>query len=114
MSIKPRTTARAFRVVAAFEAFTWAGLLVGMAFKYLVNGNETGVQIFGALHGGAFIVYVVVAVAAALQLRWGLWPTAVALAASVPPLATLLADWWLHRTGRLTPEQANAEPLPTP
>ena len=46
-------TAPAFRVVAVFEAFTWAGLLVGMYFKYLGNGSELGVQIFGPLHGGA-------------------------------------------------------------
>jgi integral membrane protein len=99
-------TARTFRVVAVFEAFTWAGLLVGMYFKYLGNGSELGVQIFGPLHGGAFIVYVLVALAAAYQLRWGGWPTLVALAASIPPLGTLPADWWLHRTGRLTaPEE---------
>ena len=117
MSIKPRTTALAFRVVAVFEAFTWAGLLVGMYFKYLGNGSEVGVQIFGALHGGAFIVYVLVALGAAYQLRWGMWPTLVALAASIPPLATLPADWWLHRTGRLTPpeertQKAAEEPEP--
>ncbi|WP_017547194.1 DUF3817 domain-containing protein [Nocardiopsis prasina] len=94
--------ARTFRVVAVFEAFTWAGLLVGMYFKYLGNGSELGVQIFGPVHGGAFMVYVVVALVAAYRLRWGVWPTLVALAASIPPLGTLPADWWLHRTGRLT------------
>lgn len=96
-------TVRTFRVVAVFEAFTWAGLLVGMYFKYLGSGSELGVQIFGPLHGGAFIVYVLVALVAAYRLHWGAWPTLVALAASVPPLGTLPADWWLHRTGRLTP-----------
>ncbi|MBQ1084460.1 DUF3817 domain-containing protein [Nocardiopsis sp. B62] len=94
--------ARTFRVVAVFEAFTWAGLLVGMYFKHLGNGSELGVQIFGPLHGGAFMVYVLVALIAAYRLRWGVWPTLVALAASIPPLGTLPADWWLHRTGRLT------------
>ncbi|MGW5877508.1 DUF3817 domain-containing protein [Nocardiopsis terrae] len=96
-------TARTFRVVAVFEAFTWAGLLVGMYFKYLGSGSELGVQVFGPLHGGAFMVYVLVSLVAAYQFRWGMWPTLVALAASIPPLGTLPADWWLHRTGRLTP-----------
>lgn len=109
MSITPRTTALTFRSVAFFEAFTWAGLLVGMYFKYLGGGNELGVQIFGPLHGGAFIVYVLVALGAAYQLRWGLWPTLVALAASIPPLGTLPADWWLHRTGLLTPPDERAD-----
>ena len=101
-------TARSFRVVAVFEAFTWAGLLVGMYFKYLGNGSELGVQVFGPLHGGAFMVYVLVTLVAAYRLRWGVWPTLVALAASVPPLGTLPADWWLHRTGRLTPPDERA------
>ncbi|WP_116246779.1 DUF3817 domain-containing protein [Nocardiopsis sp. FIRDI 009] len=101
MSIEPRLTATAFRVVAVVEAVTWAGLLVGMGFKYLGNGDETGVHVFGPLHGGAFMLYVVLTVAAALHLRWGLWPTLVALAASIPPLGTLPAEWWLRRTGRL-------------
>ncbi|WP_304454827.1 DUF3817 domain-containing protein [Nocardiopsis sp. YSL2] len=102
-------TAMAFRAVAAFEALTWAGLLVGMGFKYLVNGNELGVHIFGPIHGGAFVVYVLLTLFAALRLRWGVWPTLLALAASVPPMCTLVADWWLHRTGRLTPpEQRDA------
>ncbi len=29
------TTAKRFRFVAILEAFTWLGLLIGMAFKYL-------------------------------------------------------------------------------
>ncbi|WP_433701403.1 DUF3817 domain-containing protein [Nocardiopsis sp. CA-288880] len=114
MNISPRVTATVFRVVAVFEAFTWAGLLVGMGFKYLGNGSELGVQIFGPLHGGAFMVYVAVALAAALHLRWGVWPTLVALAASVPPLGTLLADWWLHRSGRLTAGAKGRDRAPEP
>lgn len=114
MNIKPRTTALIFRVVAAFEAFTWAGLLIGMGVKYLGSGNEIGVQVFGPLHGGAFIVYVAVALMAAVKFRWGAGATLAALAASIPPLTTLLADWWLHRTGRLVPAsrpEREAEPV---
>ena len=107
-------SALAFRVVAVFEAFTWAGLLVGMYFKYLGNGSELGVQIFGPLHGGAFVTYGLVALLAAYRLRWGIRPTLVALAASAPPLGTLLADWWLHRTGRLNPEPSEADRKPEP
>ncbi|WP_067604184.1 DUF3817 domain-containing protein [Nocardiopsis listeri] len=107
-------SALAFRVVAVFEAFTWVGLLAGMYFKYLGNGSELGVQIFGPLHGGAFVAYGLVALLVAYRFRWGAWPTLVALAASVPPLGTLLADWWLHRTGRLNPERAKTGQTPEP
>ena len=107
-------TATAFRVVAAFEALTWAGLLVGMGFKYLINGNEIGVQLFGPIHGGAFVVYVLLTLFAGFRLRWGVWPTLWALAASVPPMCPLVADWWLHRTGRLTPPEQRAGADRTP
>lgn len=114
MSISPRVTAAAFRVVAIIEALTWIGLLGGMYVKYLGSGDEAGVHLFGPLHGGAFVAYGVVTVAAAVHLRWGLWPTLVALAASVPPLGTLLADWWLHRTGRLAARAGGQDRSPEP
>ena len=113
MSFNSLTTL-AYRVVALFEAFTWAGLLVGMYFKYLGGGSELGVQIFGPLHGGAFVAYGIVTLVAAYRLRWGLAPALVALAASVPPFGTLVADWWLQRTGRLNPERVAADRTPEP
>ncbi|MGF0118534.1 DUF3817 domain-containing protein [Promicromonospora sp. Marseille-Q5078] len=92
---------RAFAVVAVVEAFTWAGLLVGMFLKYGTETTEAGVWLFGRLHGAAFVAYVVIALVAAVRLRWGWFRTLVALAAAVPPLTTLLAEWWLRRTGHL-------------
>ncbi|WP_017592620.1 DUF3817 domain-containing protein [Nocardiopsis potens] len=82
----------AFRIIAVIEAATWVGLLIGMFFKYVVVGDEIGVKIFGPLHGVAFIVYVVVAAAAWYRLRWGLWTGLLALAASVPPLGTVVFE----------------------
>jgi integral membrane protein len=114
VSISPRVTAIVFRVVAIIEALTWIGLLGGMYVKYLGSGSEAGVHLFGPLHGGAFVLYVVVTLAAALHLRWNLWATLVALAASVPPLGTLVADWWLHRTGRLAPRTEERDRAPEP
>ncbi|NYI99150.1 integral membrane protein [Streptomonospora nanhaiensis] len=114
MSISPRVAAVAFRVVAIIEALTWIGLLAGMYVKYLGSRSEAGVEFFGPVHGGAFIVYVAVTLAAAVHLRWNVWSTLLALAASVPPLATLAADWWLHRTGRLTPAPGRSERTPDP
>lgn len=92
---------RAFAVVAVVEAFTWAGLLVGMFLKYVTETTEAGVWLFGRLHGAAFVAYVVIALVASVRLRWGWFRTLVALAAAVPPLTTLLAEWWLRRTGHL-------------
>ncbi|CAL9338866.1 hypothetical protein SUDANB121_00236 [Nocardiopsis dassonvillei] len=101
MNIPALVNAIAFRVIAVVEALTWVGLLAGMYVKYLGSGSERGVEVFGMLHGIAFMLYVAVCLVSAVHLRWGVWPTLLALAASVPPLFTLIADLWLHRSGRL-------------
>jgi integral membrane protein len=92
---------RVFAVVAFLEAFTWAGLLVGMFLKYVTGTTEAGVWLFGRLHGGMFMVYVVVTIVAAVSLRWKWWVALLALAASIPPLVTVPLEIWLRRTGRL-------------
>lgn len=94
-------TGRLFSFVALAEAFTWAGLLIGMFFKYVVQSTEWGVWLFGRLHGGAFLIYCVVAILAAVRQRWPWWGTILALLASIPPLATLPLEVWFRRRGWL-------------
>ncbi|PZR51522.1 hypothetical protein DNL40_16010 [Xylanimonas oleitrophica] len=95
-------TGRLYAVVAFAEAASWAGLLVGMFLKYVTQTTEVGVQVFGAIHGALFIVYVAVTIFAAVRLRWSWKVALVALAASVPPLTTVPMEMWLRRTGRLS------------
>src|SRR5690606_29246032 len=59
-----------YRTAAIVEAVTWAGLLVGMLFKYVIDGNDLGVRVFGRLHGAAFVAYVPITLLAALRFRW--------------------------------------------
>ncbi|GAB7042132.1 MULTISPECIES: DUF3817 domain-containing protein [Catenuloplanes] len=90
-----------FSIVAIAEACSWTGLLIGMFFKYVVVGNEIGVKIFGPIHGALFTAYVVLTLAVAWLNRWR-WTTAlVALACSIPPLATLAFERWARRRGLL-------------
>ncbi|MFE5342247.1 DUF3817 domain-containing protein [Isoptericola sp. NPDC056578] len=107
-------TGRVYAVIAVIEAFTWAGLLVGMFLKYVTETTEAGVWLFGRLHGAAFVAYVVIALVAAVKLRWGWFRTLVALAAAVPPLTTLLAEWWLRRTGHLSDPAVRLSAAPEP
>ena len=86
--------ATAFRVVAVAEACSWAGLLVGMLFKYLIVGNEIGVQVFGPIHGALFVDYVMITLLAGRTFGWRLPTTLLGLACSIPPFATL---WFEHR-----------------
>lgn len=90
-----------FALVAFFEAFTWAGLLLGMFLKYVTGTTEAGVWLFGRLHGGAFMLYLVMTIVAAISLRWKWWVALLALLAAIPPLVTVPLEIWLRRTGRL-------------
>jgi len=99
--VTPRTAAAAFRTVAIAEAISWVGLLAGMFVKYVPQTSELGVQVFGPIHGAVFVAYVVVALVASRVLRWSPGTTLLAMAASVPPLATVWLERRLSRTGAL-------------
>jgi integral membrane protein len=92
---------RLFRAAAIAEACSWVGLLIGMFFKYVVVRNEIGVQIFGPIHGGLFVVYVIVTLLAARRLRWDAATLVVALVSSIPPLMTVWFERRAARQGRL-------------
>jgi integral membrane protein len=95
--VNPRTAAAAFRAVAIAEAISWIGLLAGMFVKYVPETSEIGVKIFGPIHGGIFVAYVVIALVASRVLRWSRGTTLLALVASVPPLASV---WFERRASR--------------
>ncbi|MBD0322289.1 MAG: DUF3817 domain-containing protein [Aldersonia sp.] len=107
------TPAKRFRLVAYWEAVTWAALLVAMFFKWVL-GHEEAVAIPGMVHGVAgFLLFVVVALVTAVQLRWDWKTTLAALVSSVPPFGTVVFEVWAVRTGRLaelseTPERVAA------
>jgi len=46
---------RIFRITAVAEAFSWAGLLVGMYLKRVAEVTDMGVWLFGRLHGALFV-----------------------------------------------------------
>jgi integral membrane protein len=92
---------RVFRVTAIAEAFSWAGLLVGMYLKYIAETTEMGVWFFGRLHGALFIAYLVATAWVARAERWSLWRTALATVASVPPLTSLLFERWVSARRRV-------------
>jgi integral membrane protein len=104
--LSPSIGARVFRAVAIAEACSWAGLLIGMFFKYVVVLDDIGVNVFGPIHGALFVAYVVITIVVARAFRWSLSATVLALVASVPPLATLWFERRARRTGLL------AEPVP--
>jgi integral membrane protein len=91
--------ASVFTFVARAEAFTWAGLLVGMFLEHVLAVTDLGVWLFGRLHGGAFITYFVIAIVAGIRLRWPWWATVLAVLAAIPPLVTWPLEVWYRRRG---------------
>ena len=102
----PRTAATAFRIVAVAEALSWVGLLIGMYVKYGPETTELGVKIFGPIHGGIFVAYVVVTLVASRALRWSTRTTVLALVCSIPPLATVWFERLATRNDKLPRQQA--------
>lgn len=96
---------RWFRIAAIAEAVSWAGLLVGMFFKYVVVENEIGVQIFGPIHGVIFLAYVGTVLAAWRAERWSFETTMLGLASAIPPFMTV----WFERRVVRSREAAAAE-----
>lgn len=110
-----RSVVGRFRFFAVLEALSWLGLLTGMAFKYIPDpGNEIGVKIFGPIHGGIFVLFVLSALLAARELGWNLVTTALALLSSIPPFCTVVFEVWAARTGKLTPAEAAVVPATAP
>ncbi|MET8386655.1 DUF3817 domain-containing protein [Streptosporangium canum] len=99
------TALRLFRYVAIAEACSWAGLLVGMFFKYIADSGDLGVKIFGPVHGLLFVLYVAGVLAAARAARWGVGTIVLGLACAVPPFTSL---WFERRmlAGRREPVAA--------
>lgn len=103
MPVSPMSpSGRLFAVAALAEGLTWAGLLVGMWLKYGAGATDTGVWLFGRLHGVAFLFYVVATLVAGASRRWPGWALLLGLLAALPPLVTVPLEWWFRRKGLLS------------
>jgi integral membrane protein len=99
-----RTKAGWLRLVGLLEAVSWVGLLLGMYFKYLGSPRtEVGVKVFGPIHGGIFVAFVVAAIVAGLAFKWGVGTWLLAGLASIVPLGTVIFLIWADRTARTGP-----------
>jgi integral membrane protein len=105
---------RTFQITAIAEAITWIGLLVGMLFKYVVASNPAGVRFFGPVHGFVFCGYLIAVLLVRPELRWNRRMTVIAIAASVPPLATWPFERWALRLAREIPEGERGLPPRAP
>ncbi|MFF0814532.1 DUF3817 domain-containing protein [Rhodococcus sp. NPDC003318] len=108
------TPAKRFRLVAIWEAVTWAILLVAMFFKWVL-GFEEAVRIPGMIHGvAAFIPFVIISLLTARSLKWSLATTFWALVSSVPPFGSVVFERWAVTNGKLGELSAPAAATTTP
>jgi integral membrane protein len=95
-----RTPLNLFRTFAIAEAISWT-LLIGGLILRAVADLPLAVTIGGGIHGFVFLAYGATAVLVALNQRWGIGPTALAVVSAVIPYATIPTEIWLQRTGSL-------------
>ncbi|NLG55128.1 MAG: DUF3817 domain-containing protein [Rhodococcus sp.] len=107
------TPAKRFRLIAIWEAVTWAVLLVAMFFKWVL-GFEEAVRYPGMLHGVAgFVPFVLITLITAGALGWNFKVTFWALVSSVPPFGTIVFERWAVKNGHLA-ELSREAGYPTP
>jgi integral membrane protein len=95
-----RTPHTLFRALAIAEAISWTLLIGGLILRATTDW-ALGVTIGGGIHGFVFLSYAATAILVALNNRWRVWPAVVALVSAVIPYATIPAELWLQRSGRL-------------
>lgn len=110
--MNPSTIRTVFRTVAVAEAVSWALLLTAMFCKWVLETeplglHEGGVPVAGPIHGGVFMLYVVMCLVAKFVFRWDVKTLVVALASSIPPFATVWFERKADREGKLRQPAAN-------
>lgn len=81
-----------FRIVAIAEGLSFLVLLgIAMPLKYLA-GQPEAVRIFGSIHGGLFLLYIVTIFRAAHYGKWSFKWIATGLVASLLPFGPFLFD----------------------
>ncbi len=95
-----RTPSSLYRTFAFAEAVSWTLLITALIVR-ATTGLAWVVLVGGGIHGFVFLCYGATSILLAKNNRWRAWPITVALVSAVIPYATIPAEIWLHRTGRL-------------
>lgn len=83
---------RIFRIISLAEGISLLTLLfIAMPMKYLM-GMPEAVKIVGSIHGGLFVLYVVVLAVIHFTQRWSFLFSLGALLASFIPFGTFVLD----------------------
>jgi len=93
----PGTPLSRFRLVALLEGLSYLVLVgIGMPLKYLADLPQT-VQYVGWVHGGLFVLYMLLLVHVFFADRWSIVKGAIAFVAALIPGGALALDLWLRK-----------------
>ncbi|WP_426320502.1 DUF3817 domain-containing protein [Microbacterium sp. E-13] len=95
-----RTPHTLFRALAILEAISWTLLIAGLIIRATTDW-PLAVTVGGGIHGFVFLSFGATVILVALNNRWRVAPTVVALVSAVVPYATIPVELWLQRSGRL-------------
>lgn len=98
---------RNFRYVALIEATSFLLLIVASYVKR-AQDEPLGVEILGPVHGGLFILYVVLALSIRSELGWSTKTTLLILAGAVVPFGGYVVDRWLAKNEPDEPAPASS------
>ena len=91
---------RLFGALAFAEAVTWTLLITALILRATAH-LEWAVGVAGGIHGFIFLAYAATALLVAINQRWGIGVTVLAIGSAVVPYATIATELWLARSGRL-------------
>ncbi len=80
--------------MAILEAVSFLVLLTATVVKR-TGGTEAGVKLMGPVHGGLFLMYVLLVILVAVDEGWKIGRTLLTLLCGVLPLGGFVADWKL-------------------
>ncbi len=83
---------KVLRIVAVLEAVSFLVLLAATALKYFGPKEEAGVKLMGPVHGGLFVLYVLLVLFVAADESWRLKRTLLTLLCAVLPFGGFIAD----------------------
>ena len=95
------TPRRLYRVLAVAEAATWTLLIAGMILKYGFGVADSAVTVAGFMHGTIFIAYGAASILVAMNQRWGVRITLLAVVSAIVPYATIPFELSVDRKGLL-------------
>ena len=98
---------KALYYIAIAETISWVGLISGMVMKYGFD-NDSGVSLFGQVHGFLFLLYVAATLLCHVEYRWPLKRTATVLLAAIPPFVGFVV---VHRLIRQAQDEQTTAAL---